>query len=271
MRSLVAFAEERALRIAALGSASRARALFEQAGLRALYLGDEAIVDTERSASTDGAFERSGSRSRGCEKAGYRTAHRGARLARRPVVARLEQIANDWRRGAPERGFSMAMDSLRNPAVRRSARRLRRRRSRCDPRLPPLRADLRARRRLALVHAPQHETPNGLTEFLIVEAIEHLRARGVGEVSLNFAAFARLIREPRGLLERTWAGSRARRHVVPDRAALPLQRQVLPALGAALLHVRAPLRSAAGGYRCALARGAAAEAEAPPARPAAGV
>ena len=49
----------------------------------------------------------------------------------------------------------------------------------------------------------EHETPNGLTEFLIVEAMEHLRARGVAEVSLNFAAFARLIREPRGFPERT--------------------------------------------------------------------
>ena len=48
-----------------------------------------------------------------------------------------------------------------------------------------------------------HDTPNGLTEFLIVEAIEHLRARGIAEVSLNFAAFARLIREPSGLAERT--------------------------------------------------------------------
>ena len=43
----------------------------------------------------------------------------------------------------------------------------------------------------------QHDTPNGLTEFMIAEAIELLRERGVAEVSLNFAAFARLIREPR--------------------------------------------------------------------------
>jgi lysyl-tRNA synthetase class 2 len=40
-----------------------------------------------------------------------------------------------------------------------------------------------------------------LTEFMVVKAIEELRARGVGEVSLNFAAFARLLREPEGLLE----------------------------------------------------------------------
>src|SRR5262249_14846534 len=48
-----------------------------------------------------------------------------------------------------------------------------------------------------------HDTPNGLTEFLIVEAIEQLRARGIAEVSLNFAVFGRLIRGPSGLAERT--------------------------------------------------------------------
>jgi lysyl-tRNA synthetase class 2 len=48
----------------------------------------------------------------------------------------------------------------------------------------------------------QRDTPNGLMEFLIAEGIEHLRDRGVTEVSLNFAAFGRLIRQPSGLLER---------------------------------------------------------------------
>jgi lysyl-tRNA synthetase class 2 len=46
------------------------------------------------------------------------------------------------------------------------------------------------------------QTPNGLTEFMVAEAIRLLRERGVAEASLNFAAFARLIREPRGLVER---------------------------------------------------------------------
>ena len=46
------------------------------------------------------------------------------------------------------------------------------------------------------------ETPNGLTEFLVVRSIGDLQQRGIGEVSLNFAAFARLIRSPHGLLER---------------------------------------------------------------------
>jgi lysyl-tRNA synthetase class 2 len=45
-------------------------------------------------------------------------------------------------------------------------------------------------------------TPNGLTEFLVVRSIEELRERGVEEISLNFAAFARIIAEPRNGAER---------------------------------------------------------------------
>ena len=46
------------------------------------------------------------------------------------------------------------------------------------------------------------ETPNGLTEFLVVRAIELLRERGVDELSLNFAAFGRLLERPGGRFER---------------------------------------------------------------------
>ncbi len=43
-------------------------------------------------------------------------------------------------------------------------------------------------------------TPNGLTEFLVVQAIELLRERGLAEISLNFAAFAKWMHTP----ERRW-------------------------------------------------------------------
>jgi lysyl-tRNA synthetase class 2 len=46
------------------------------------------------------------------------------------------------------------------------------------------------------------ETPNGLTEFLVARSIEAFRERGTEEVSLNFAAFARLLTEPENVLER---------------------------------------------------------------------
>jgi lysyl-tRNA synthetase class 2 len=45
--------------------------------------------------------------------------------------------------------------------------------------------------------------PNGLTEYMIVRAIELLRDRGIEEASLNFAAFARWMHEPKSRVERT--------------------------------------------------------------------
>jgi len=202
MPVLIAFAEQRSLRLAALGVGPAARPLFEQAGLRALYIGDEAIVDANRFSLEGRAIRKvRQSVSRLCN-AGYRTHVVELGSLDETVLSRLEQIGEDWRQGAPERGFSMAMDSLGNPhggqtlvvyatdeggAIRGFLHFV--------PTYGRNAASLSFMRR-------EHDTPNGLTEFLIAEAIGHLRARGVAEVSLNFAAFARVIREPRGLLER---------------------------------------------------------------------
>jgi lysyl-tRNA synthetase class 2 len=48
----------------------------------------------------------------------------------------------------------------------------------------------------------RRDTPNGLTEFLVVRAVELLRERGVEELSLNFCAFGRWLREPETRLQR---------------------------------------------------------------------
>ena len=210
LRELVAFAEARSLRIAALGVSAPARPLFEQAGLRALYMGDEAIVDTARSRSRAahpqgapvGLAAREGRVRAGLGGARRRSTTRSSR--------ELEQVAERWRGGAPERGFCMAMDSLRNPHCGGDARRRTRRDGEGKvARLPAVRADYgRGAVSLSLMRR-RHDAPNGMTEYMVVKAIDALRDRGVAEVSLNFAAFARLLREPEGLLERA-AGRRSR-------------------------------------------------------------
>ena len=199
---VVGFAERHGLRLAALGVSAEGRRLFEQAGLRALYMGDEAIVDSD-SFSLDGRPIRKVRQSvTRLGKAGYRTEIAELGSLAPDVVARLEDVAKDWLCGTPERGFSMAMDSLHNPlgtdtlivyAVDESG---------------TIRGFLHfvptyGRDAVSLSYMRrERETPNGLTEFLIAEGIEHLRARGVAEVSLNFAAFARLLRQPSGIVER---------------------------------------------------------------------
>ena len=229
-----------------------------------LYMGDEAIVDTERFSLEGRAIRKIRQSVSRMRKAGYRTELAEVGSLDDQVVARLEQIANDWLRGAPERGFTW-------PWTRSATQR-------DEEALVVYATDDRDAIQGFLHFVPtygrdavslsfmrrEHETPNGLTEFLIAEAVEHLRARGVAEVSLNFAAFAQA--HPRtARVPRADAGpdSRAGGHVVSDRASLSLQRQVLPSLGAALPHVRVPPRSAARRYRCTLARGATTETEDP--------
>jgi lysyl-tRNA synthetase class 2 len=203
LRSLVPYAEERALRIAALGVSPQARELFERAGLRAFYLGDEAIVDTDSFSLEGRAIRKVRQSVSRLRKAGYRATTAELGSLDEPTLNRLEQIASDWLCGVPERGFTMAMDSLRNPQ--------------CERTLVVLATDEAGTIRGFLQFVPtygreavslsfmrrDHDTPNGLTEFLVAEAIGQLRARGVAEVSLNFATFARFIREPSGFLERT--------------------------------------------------------------------
>jgi lysyl-tRNA synthetase class 2 len=201
---VVVFAEKHGLRLSALGVSTRGRALFEQAGLRSLYMGDEAIVDSDRFNLEGRPIRKVRQSVTRLRRAGYRTEISELGSLEPDVVARLEEVAKDWLGGTPERGFSMAMDSLRNPVS--------------EDTLVVYAVDEGGTIRGFLHFVPtygrdavslsymrrQRETPNGLTEFLIAEGIEHLRVRGVTEVSLNFAAFARLIRQPRGIVERAF-------------------------------------------------------------------
>ena len=89
--------------------------LLEQAGLRALYIGDEAIVDAERFSLEGRPIRKVRQSVSRLRKAGYRhgSSPSSARSTRRRQPTRGDRARTGG--GAPERGFSMAMDSLRNP------------------------------------------------------------------------------------------------------------------------------------------------------------
>jgi lysyl-tRNA synthetase class 2 len=197
-----AFAEVHGLRIAALGASKSLVALWRQAGLNAMYIGDEGIVRT-REFSLEGRSIRKVRQSVSrLEKAGFvAELHRLAEL-RADEIAELERVSSLWRGGVPERGFSMAMDALTS--------------ERCHDSVVVVTRDIEGVVRGFLHFVPSYgraamslsfmrrdrETPNGLTEFLVVRAIELLRERGVDELSLNFAAFGRLLERPGGRFER---------------------------------------------------------------------
>jgi len=197
-----AFADVHGLRIAVVGASEALVALWRQAGLHALYIGDEAIVQT-RTFSLEGRAIRKVRQSvTRLGKAGYVSEARMLGDLSANDLAELERVSARWREGAPERGFAMAMDALTS--------------EQCGESVVVLARDGGGIVRGFLHFVPSYgraamslsfmrrdrDTPNGLTEFLVVRAIELLRERGVDELSLNFAAFGRLLERPGGTVER---------------------------------------------------------------------
>ena len=202
LADVCAFAGTHGLRVGAVGASERFADRARSAGLRRLYIGDEAIVDTATFSLEGRAIRKVRQATHRLDKAGYRVqAHVVGDLCDGELDA-LEAVSARWRAGACERGFSMAMDSLRNPALHDS--------------LVVVAYDGADAPRGFLHFVPSYgrpalslsfmrrdrDTPNGLSEYLVVRAIELARERGIEELSLNFAAFARYLREPTGRIER---------------------------------------------------------------------
>jgi lysyl-tRNA synthetase class 2 len=202
LRELSDFAERRGLTIAALGVSAQLRPLFGQLGLRSFYIGDEAVVRTN-SFSLEGRAVRKVRQSVSrLERAGYSVEVRALADLEDGTLSELERVSLEWRNGAAERGFSMALDDLRQDEQGDSTIAIARDetgRPRAFLQLVP--SFGRAAVSLATMRR-ERATPNGLMEFLVVRSIEALRERDVEEISLNFAAFARIIHEPRHAAER---------------------------------------------------------------------
>ncbi|MCW3008064.1 MAG: hypothetical protein JWP17_2690 [Solirubrobacterales bacterium] len=204
--ALLAAARERAgslgLRLGVIGAGDELAAHARAAGMRSIYIGDEAIVDTA-SFTLEGRRIRKVRQSvRRAQRNGYTVELAAHSSLSDPELAELEALCVRARDGAPERGFSMALESLRGEhlgsswlVVARDREGVARGLLHFTPTHGRAAASLGFMRRDLC-------TPNGLTDFLVVRAIELLGERGVGELSLNFAAFGRYLREPGSRAER---------------------------------------------------------------------
>jgi len=179
-----------------------------EADLDALELGDEAIVDA-------GEFTLDGRPMRGVrqavarvERAGYTVLVRRARDIPAGEFEELLAVAAAWRGAAVERGFSMALSRLGDPAdgdcvmvTAYQGGRLRGLLNFVPWGRDGLSLDLMRRDRAS---------DNGLNEFMIVKLIQAASELGVKRLSLNFAVFrAALERGEKigaGPILRAWRG-----------------------------------------------------------------
>jgi lysyl-tRNA synthetase class 2 len=189
----IAFVRAHGWRLAILGVSEEFLTVYRRHGLRALYHGDEAVLDVA-SFSLDGRAIRKVRQSVSrLAAAGYTADVVTADAVDGRLREELEAIAVEWRGSAPERGFVMAIDSLfrlqGDEAVFVVGR---------DPDGAPQGflhyAVSRRGAALSLSTMPRRRTtPNGFNEWLVCESASWARAHGFERISLNFAPFAAVL------------------------------------------------------------------------------
>ncbi len=171
---------------AVIACGERAAKVYEQAGLRSLYLGDEGVLDLA-GFSLEGRAVRIARQSwNRARRAGFTSQVWRVRDLDADTVAALRAISRHWRGDAAERGFSMALGRLfdgRDGAALVVVARDGTGRLRGFLHFVPWGADgasLDVMRR-------DRQAPAILNDFLVVEAARRLPELGVRHVSLNFS------------------------------------------------------------------------------------
>ncbi|GCB47114.1 L-O-lysylphosphatidylglycerol synthase [Streptomyces sp. NL15-2K] len=185
-----------------------------ETGLDALELGDEAVVDVADFSLAGRAMRNVRQMVKRIERAGYETRVRRVRDLGEAELDRIRRAADDWRGTDTERGFSMALGRIGDPAdgdcLIATAHK--------DDQPGPY-GDLKAilhfvpwgtdGASLDLMRRDRSADP-GMNELLIVAALQAAPRLGITRVSLNFAMFrsalARGEKIGAGPVLRAWRG-----------------------------------------------------------------
>ncbi|MFI6847193.1 phosphatidylglycerol lysyltransferase domain-containing protein [Kitasatospora sp. NPDC050467] len=184
----LAEAREHAWAPAVMGASEEAGVIYARHGLDALELGDEAIVELDEFSLDGRAMRVVRQAYNRVKRAGYTVRIRRHESIPESEMADLVAKADQWRDGATERGFSMALGRLGDPGDGRCVM------LECHDGDGELKAllsfvpwgadglslDLMRRAR---------DTENGLMEFMVIELLQRADEVGLARVSLNFAMF----------------------------------------------------------------------------------
>lgn len=173
---------------AVMGAGEEAGTVYARHGLDALELGDEAIVEVADFTLEGRAMRTVRQAHNRVGRAGYAVRVRRHEEIPADEMAYLVQRADDWRDGPTERGFSMALGRLGDPADGRCVM------------LECTDADGELKALLSFVPWGPHglsldlmrrdrDADNGLVEFMVIELLRRAGEIGISQVSLNFAMF----------------------------------------------------------------------------------
>ncbi|MEV7029663.1 phosphatidylglycerol lysyltransferase domain-containing protein [Streptomyces sp. NPDC093272] len=173
---------------AVMGAGEEAGTVYARHGLDALELGDEAIVDVAEFTLEGRAMRTVRQAHNRVGRAGYSVRVRRHEDIPADEMAHLLRRADDWRDGATERGFSMALGRLGDG-----------RDGRCVM-LECTDGDGRLRALLSFVPwgpgglsldlmRRDRDSDNGLMEFMVIELLRRAGEIRITQVSLNFAMF----------------------------------------------------------------------------------
>ncbi|WP_406836956.1 phosphatidylglycerol lysyltransferase domain-containing protein [Streptomyces sp. AHU1] len=173
---------------AVMGAGEEAGTVYSRHGFDALELGDEALVETAEFTLEGRAMRTVRQAYNRVGRAGYRVRIRRHEDIPAAEMAYLLRRADDWRDGATERGFSMALGRLGDPEDGRCVM------LECTDSQGELRAVLSfvpwgpSGLSLDLMRRDR-DAENGLMEFMVIELLRRAREIGITQVSLNFAMF----------------------------------------------------------------------------------
>ncbi|MGX1672879.1 phosphatidylglycerol lysyltransferase domain-containing protein [Streptomyces sp. NPDC055400] len=173
---------------AVMGASEEAGTVYARHGLDALELGDEAIVDTAEFTLEGRAMRTVRQACNRVRRAGYEVRIRRHEDIPADEMTYLLQRADDWRDGATERGFSMALGRLGDPDDGRCVM------LECRDGKGELKAVLSfvpwGPEGLSLdLMRRDRDSENGLMEFMVIELLQRAEEIGITQVSLNFAMF----------------------------------------------------------------------------------
>jgi lysyl-tRNA synthetase class 2 len=181
-------------RLAVLGASHAQLDRYERLGLRAIAVGEEAVLRPAEFSLEGRAIRKVRQSVTRLAKAGYSLRVVAAADADDALRHELDAISNAWLGNRPERGFSMSIDELYVPGT-----------------IFAVAGDEHGKVAGFLHFAPAGggwslstmrrvpDAPNGLMEFLIAETLVWSKERGDAEISLNFCALIDFIAPERAV------------------------------------------------------------------------